>query len=164
MLFRSVVFDCMDELSAFANAPVALKRAEAELLAYADVVFTGGQSLYEAKRNSHPNVHAFPSSVDIAHFGQARQPREDPEDQRSIPHPRLGFFGVIDERMDLPLLEGVARSRPDWHLVMLGPVVKIDPATLPQLPNIHYLGGKKDRKSTRLNSSHTDISRMPSSA
>jgi UDP-galactopyranose mutase len=138
-----VVFDCMDELSAFANAPAALKQAEAELLAHADVVFTGGQSLYEAKRGTHPNVHAFPSSVDVEHFGRARQPQDEPADQRDIPHPRLGFFGVIDERMDLALLEGVARSRPDWHLVMLGPVVKIDPAALPQLPNIHYLGGKK---------------------
>lgn len=138
-----VVFDVMDELSAFANAPAALKDAEAALLARADVVFTGGRSLFEAKRHRHHNVHPFPSSVDVAHFAQARTPQPDPEDQAAIPHPRLGFFGVIDERMDLALLGGVARARPDWHLVMLGPIVKIDPATLPQAPNIHYLGSRK---------------------
>jgi UDP-galactopyranose mutase len=137
-----VVFDCMDELSAFANAPATLKDAEAALLARADVVFTGGQSLYEAKRDRHPNIHPFPSSVDVAHFATARGVQEEPDDQARIPAPRLGFFGVIDERMDLPLLEGAARARADWHIVLLGPVVKIDPATLPQAPNIHYLGPK----------------------
>ncbi len=67
---------------------------------------------------------------------------EDPPDQAAIPHPRLGFYGVIDERMDLGLLDGIAKARPDWHLVLIGPVVKIDPATLPNHSNIHYLGGK----------------------
>jgi UDP-galactopyranose mutase len=137
-----VVYDCMDELSAFAHAPVALKTAETELLRKAGVVFTGGQSLYEAKRHRHPNVHAFPSSVDVPHFAQGRTVSADPEDQSAIPHPRLGFCGVIDERMDLELLDGVARRRPDWHFVMIGPVVKIDPATLPRHANIHYLGAK----------------------
>jgi UDP-galactopyranose mutase len=109
----------------------------------AAVVFTGGQSLYEAKRDSHANIHPFPSSVDVAHFGQARRFTVEPEDQRPIPHPRLGFFGVIDERMDLDLLRGVAAARPDWHVVLLGPVVKIDAAALPQAANIHYLGPKQ---------------------
>ena len=66
----------------------------------------------------------------------------EPADQAAIPHPRLGFFGVIDERMDIDLVAAVADLRPDWHLVMIGPVVKIDPATLPQRANIHWLGGK----------------------
>jgi glycosyltransferase involved in cell wall biosynthesis len=136
------VYDCMDELSAFKNAPKALRDREAELFARADVVFTGGQSLYEAKRDHHPNVHAFPSSIDSAHFGTARRERPDPDDQAHIPGPRLGFFGVVDERLDIELLESVARMRPDWQLVIIGPVVKIDPASLPQLENIHYLGGK----------------------
>jgi UDP-galactopyranose mutase len=140
---QAVIYDCMDELSHFQGAPPALLRREAELLRTADVVFTGGQSLYEAKRERHPNVHPFPSSVDVAHFGQGRQRLAEPEDQARIPHPRLGYFGVIDERMDLELLAGVARARPAWQLVMVGPVVKIDPATLPRLPNIHYLGGKR---------------------
>ena len=140
---RAVVFDCMDELSAFKNAPAALKEFEAKLMSRADVVFTGGQSLFEAKRDRHENIHAFPSSIDAAHFGAARTVRHDPPDQAGIPHPRMGFFGVIDERLDIDLVAGVADLRPDWQIVMIGPVVKIDPADLPQRPNIHYLGGKR---------------------
>lgn len=136
------VYDCMDELSLFARSPRSLRDYEAELFKRADLVFTGGQSLYEVKRNQHPNVYAFPSSIDKAHFAQARDFIEDPVDQADIPHPRLGFFGVIDERMDLDLLSGVAEARPDWHLVIIGPVVKIDPAILPRHKNIHYLGSK----------------------
>ncbi len=139
---EAIIYDCMDELSAFANAPAELRGREAELMKRADMVFTGGQSLYEAKRHAHSNIHPFPSSVDVAHFAQGRRTTVDPPDQAGIPHPRLGFFGVVDERMDLDLLAGVAAARPDWHLVVLGPVVKIDPATLPALPNIHYLGSK----------------------
>lgn len=139
---RVVVYDCMDELSAFKGASPILREREAELLQRADLVFTGGQSLYEAKRDRHPHVHAFPSSIDVAHFAQARQSKNDPADQAEIPHPRLGFFGVIDERMDISLLAQVAEARPDWQLVIIGPVVKIDPATLPRHANIHYLGSK----------------------
>jgi UDP-galactopyranose mutase len=138
----AVVYDCMDELSAFRGASPALQELEQSLLQRADVVFTGGQSLYEAKKHLHPNIHAFPSSIDTAHFAQARTLTDEPIDQRDIPHPRLGFYGVIDERMDLELLEGIAQAKPDWQLVMIGPVVKIDPAQLPQQPNIHYLGSK----------------------
>ncbi|HEX8071686.1 MAG TPA: glycosyltransferase family 1 protein [Pyrinomonadaceae bacterium] len=138
----ATVYDCMDELSAFRNAPRALREREAELFGRADLVFTGGQSLYETKRAQHPNVYAFPSSIDRAHFAQARDITEDPADQANIPHPRIGFFGVIDERLDIELVDAVAAARPDWQIVMIGPVVKIDPNDLPKRPNIHYLGGK----------------------
>jgi UDP-galactopyranose mutase len=138
----ATVYDCMDELSAFRGAPPGLLRNEAELLQRADLVFTGGQSLYEAKKDRHHSVHAFPSSVDVAHFASARASVAEPEDQAAIAHPRLGFFGVVDERMDLALLEAVADARPDWQLVIIGPVVKIDPASLPRRPNLHFLGGK----------------------
>jgi UDP-galactopyranose mutase len=138
----ATIYDCMDELSAFKHAPRALREREAELFARADLVFTGGQSLYEAKRTQHPNVYAFPSSIDRAHFAAARTITNDPADQAGIPHPRIGFFGVLDERLDIELLDGVAAARPDWQIVMIGPVVKIDEADLPRRPNIHYLGGK----------------------
>ena len=138
-----VVYDCMDELSGFHGAPPELLEREAELFRRADVVFTGGHSLYQAKRSKHPNVHPFPSSVDAEHFARARTAQPDPEDQAGLPRPRLGFFGVIDERMDLGLVAGLANARPDWQIVMMGPVVKIDPATLPQRPNLHWLGGKQ---------------------
>jgi UDP-galactopyranose mutase len=137
------IYDCMDELSAFQGASAELNRLETALLERADVVFTGGLSLYEAKRARHHNVHAFPSAVDAAHFGQARNRVPDPPDQTEIPHPRIGFFGVIDERLDRDLVAAVARQRPDWQLILVGPVVKIDPESLPRAPNIHYLGGKK---------------------
>ncbi|MEP7220607.1 MAG: glycosyltransferase family 1 protein [Bacteroidota bacterium] len=138
----ATIYDCMDELSAFHGAPPALRNREQELFRRADLVFTGGHSLYEAKKDQHKSVHAFPSSIDMGHFAQARQWQDDPADQADIPHPRVGFFGVIDERMDIDLLAGIADARPDWHLVMIGPVVKIDPATLPQRENIHFIGGK----------------------
>jgi UDP-galactopyranose mutase len=136
------VYDCMDELSAFRGAPPLLLDRETELFGKADLVFTGGQSLYEAKRERHRSVYAFPSSIEQAHFAQARQAQPDAEDQGGIPHPRMGFYGVLDERFDIELLRGLAAARPDWHLVMIGPVVKIHPDELPKAPNIHYLGMK----------------------
>jgi UDP-galactopyranose mutase len=137
-----VVYDCMDELSAFRGAPAELVNRERALLARADVVFTGGLSRYEAKRALHANVHAFPSSVDVVHFAQARRKLREPADQVAIPRPRMGFYGVLDERFDVDLIDEVAAMRPDWQIVLVGPVVKIDPAILPQRDNIHYLGGK----------------------
>jgi UDP-galactopyranose mutase len=136
------VYDCMDELSLFKDAPKKLRTLEKELIQRADLIFTGGQTLYEGKKNGHDNVYLFPSSIDARHFEQARKKQADPADQQSIPHPRLGFFGVVDERMDLELLSSLARARPDWHLVILGPVIKIDLESLPQAANIHYLGMK----------------------
>jgi UDP-galactopyranose mutase len=138
----SVVYDCMDELSGFKGAPPELKQRELELLQWADVVFTGGHSLYEAKREQHGNIYPFPSSIDVPHFARARTIDTEPQDQARIPGVRLGFFGVIDERMDLELIAKVAELRPEWSIVLVGPVVKVDPASLPKLSNIYYLGMK----------------------
>jgi UDP-galactopyranose mutase len=135
-----VVYDCMDELSAFMNAPRELLRREASLLKAADVVFTGGPSLYRAKQALHPNVHCFASSVDRDHFGQALDPSIDHEEQRSLGRPRLGFFGVIDERFDPVAISLTADAHPEWEIILVGPVVKIDPARLPRRSNIHYMG------------------------
>ena len=140
------VYDCMDELSAFLGAPPELIERERELFRAAHVIFTGGQSIYEAKRSHHANVHAFPSSIEVAHFKQAHMLRQDPADQALIPHPRAGFFGVLDERLDVQLISDLARMRPEVHFVFLGPVVKIDPATLPHAANVHYLGSKSYRE------------------
>lgn len=137
-----VVYDCMDELSAFKDAPPRLTRLEHALFDRADVVFTGGQSLFEAKQRQHRNVHAFPSSIDVGHFATARSPQFQPADQMSIPRPRVGYFGVIDDRMDVELVARLAERRPDWQFVMLGPVVKVDPSLLPRRGNIHWLGSK----------------------
>jgi UDP-galactopyranose mutase len=136
------VYDCMDELAAFKFAPPSLVEREDHLFRRADLVFTGGHSLWEAKKERRPSVHAFASSVDVPHFEKARSGMADPADQAGIPHPRIGWCGVIDERMNIELLAEVARMRPDWHFVMLGPVVKVDPEMLPKTANIHWLGGK----------------------
>ena len=136
------IFDCMDELSAFKFAPPRLKQMEQNLLSRADIVFTGGVSLFEAKKSRHLNIHAFPSSIDYAHFSKARNGIAEPADQLAIPGPRFGFYGVVDERFDIDLLRDAAAMKPDWHFVIVGPIVKIDPATLPQGANIHYLGGR----------------------
>jgi UDP-galactopyranose mutase len=142
---EAIVYDCMDELSLFLGAPPELLSREAALLECADVMFTGGPSLFRAKQARHPNVHCFPSSVDAAHFrlagaGAPGGRTVEAEDQVGIPHPRLGFFGVIDERLDLPLLDFIARGRREWQIALVGPVVKIDPDTLPRHSNIHYFG------------------------
>lgn len=146
------VYDCMDELSAFLGAPPRLIEEEKRLLNRADVVFTGGYSLYEAKQKRHPQVYAFPSCIDFDHFAQARhglteseleQPSlPNPPDQQDIDEPRIGYSGVIDERLDLSLIAELAQRRPNWQFIFLGPVAKINPGDLPQGPNLHYLGMK----------------------
>ncbi len=139
---QATVYDCMDELTGFLGAPPDLRAREKELFTVADVVFTGGISLYEAKKGQHGNVHAFPSSIDVSHFAATTAMHGEPDDQRGIHHPRAGFFGVLDERFDVSLMNEVARMRPDTQFIFLGPIVKIDPASLPQGPNVHYLGSK----------------------
>ena len=140
---QRTIFDKMDELSAFAFAPPELLEREAATVARADVVFTGGAAMFEAAAGRHANLHCFPSSIDAAHFGRARDDRlTDPADQAAIARPRIGFFGVIDERFDAGLLAQVAARRPDWQFVMLGPTAKIDPAALPRPANVHWLGAK----------------------
>jgi UDP-galactopyranose mutase len=136
---RAVIYDSMDELSAFQGAPRELLDREAELLEWADLVFAGGPSLYRAKRDRNPSVHCFPSSVDAAHFRRSRDLR-DADDQARLPRPRLGFYGVIDERLDLALPDALAAAHPEWQIVMIGPVAKIKPQALPRRENIHYLG------------------------
>jgi UDP-galactopyranose mutase len=142
-----LVYDCMDELSLFAEADTRLPALEDDLLRRADLVFTGGASLHEAKRDRHPSVHCFPSGVDTAHFHPARavlpETLQEPGDQAGIPHPRLGFYGVLDERLDLDLLARLCDLRPGWQVVLLGPIAKITPESLPVRPNLHWLGPKR---------------------
>lgn len=137
------VYDNMDELTLFAGADSRIGMLEAELMARADLVFTGGHSLFEAKQGCHANIHAVPSSVDAAHFARdPANPLPDPADQAGIPRPRAGYFGVIDERMDMAFLARLAGLRPDVQFVMVGPIAKIAPTACPSAPNIHWLGGR----------------------
>ncbi len=137
---EAVVYDCMDELSAFLHSPPDLLEQEQALFERADLVFAGGPSLFDAKRRFHRNVHCFPSSVDVAHFRQALDRNIAHPSYRRLPGPKLGFFGVLDERFDGELLAAVADQEPSWQIVLAGPVAKIDPAALPRRPNIHYAG------------------------
>lgn len=146
---RALIYDVMDELSAFKGAPAALKSQDRALLGQADVVFTGGISLYRARKLFAPNLYLFPSGVEIDHFAQAdaqQTPQAPglplPPDLAGIAGPVLGYFGVVDERMDLALLAHLAVTQPTWQIVLVGPVIKIEPDQLPQAPNLHYLGMK----------------------
>jgi len=140
---EATVYDCMDALDKFANASPALALSETELLRRADLVFTGGPSLYRRMDGRHANAHCFPSSVDAAHFAKATQDCPEPASQAGLPKPRFGYFGVIDERLDRTLIEAAATQRPEWQIVMVGPVVKISPDSLPRRDNIHYLGQQR---------------------
>ncbi|MFL6692779.1 MAG: glycosyltransferase [Ramlibacter sp.] len=134
---NGIVYDCMDELTLFKNAPRQLVQRENVLFKEADLVFTGGPSLYNSKKNRHPSVHCFPSSVDAKHFSGASG---DHALQAGLARPRLGYCGVIDERINMDLIDAMASKHPEWQIVMVGPVVKIDPNSLPRQANIHWLG------------------------
>lgn len=155
-----VIYDCMDELVNFRFVTPELRERETQLFAWSDVVFTGGHSLYEAKCKQHVNVHPFPSSVDVDHFAKATLNPSEPTDLQTIPHPRIGFIGVIDERVDTELLREVAAERPHWHFIVIGPVVKISEDELPKGDNVHYLGQKQYEELPDY-LAHIDVAMMP---
>lgn len=141
--FDTVVYDCMDELTLFKGASPELLAQENTLLAAADIVFTGGKSLYESKKEKHHNVYCFPSSVDVAHFSKTEnESTVEPADLINIKSPIIGYYGVIDERIDLNLLHKTAVQKPNASFVMIGPICKIEEHDLPRAENIHYLGMK----------------------
>lgn len=143
---KYIIYDIIENVLLSKNNPLVLRDLEDELFEKANLAFTGGQSLYKAKRFRHPNIHAFPSSIDKVHFGQARLKNVDASDQAEIAHPRIGFYGVLNERIDFDLLAEIAALRPDYQFILIGPVVNVDPALLPQAVNIHYLGQKSYRE------------------
>ncbi len=135
---RLTVYDAMDDLASFRAAPPELRMREARLLSEVDLVFTGGPTLYRQRRDMHPSVHCFPSGVEPAHFASAKaSPHEGLAHQR---HPILGYYGVIDERLDLDLLAEIADLRPGWTIALIGPVAKIDESTIPVRSNIVRFG------------------------
>lgn len=140
--FDTVIYDCMDELTLFKGAPAELLEQEKFLISNADIIFTGGKSLYESKKQLHKNVYCFPSSVDQEHFAKALNGVSIPDDIANIPSPIVGYFGVIDERIDLDLLNETAKMNPEVSFVMIGPLAKIGEEDLPRQQNIHYLGMK----------------------
>lgn len=138
---RGTVYDCMDELANFRFAPPDIAARERYLLSRADIVFTGGYQLYEAKARHHPTVYFHVCGVDVGHFGRARlTSTQVPDAVADLPGPILGYVGVIDERLDYPLIEALARRYPQASVVMAGPLAKVERADLPDLPNLHWLG------------------------
>lgn len=137
---RLVVYDCMDDLASFKDGTAEMRVREANLLTLADLVFTGGRSMYEARKDRHERVYCFASGVDVQHYTASESGPSLPAAMAALPHPRLGYFGVLDERIDWELIATIAEQRPEWHWALVGPIVKVDPAELPQAPNIHYLG------------------------
>jgi glycosyltransferase involved in cell wall biosynthesis len=142
---RGVLVDLLEDLAAAPDAPAVLREREAALMALADVVVAGGPSLYQSRRGQHPNVHCIPNAVDADHFAPP-SPNDTSIEAVSarslhaaIPGPRLGWFGVVDERLDFALVDRLARLRPDWQLILAGPV-RVDAATLPRRPNLHWIG------------------------
>lgn len=140
---RLVVYDCMDELSQFKGAPPELLVREHTLLRHADVVFCGGRKMREKRLPVNPNCHFFGTGVDIAHFGKARsKDLAIAPEIAALKGPVLGYFGVVDERIDYDLLAKLADARKDWHVVMVGPTAKVDPKEFPIRPNLHFIGGR----------------------
>lgn len=136
-----VIYDCMDELSAFKGAPKELVDCERELMQEAALMFTGGLSMWLNKKQHHSNCHRFDSGVDVEHFQQATRPEtEIPADARNLPHPIIGYYGVIDERMDYDAIRALSAAFPEGTILLIGPVTKVDPAELPKASNIVYLG------------------------
>ncbi|MEO7699805.1 MAG: glycosyltransferase [Opitutus sp.] len=138
-----IVYDCMDELSQFKGAPPALIEREYDLLEVADVVFCGGRKMRDKRLPYNANSHFYGTGVDIAHFGSARSSALAVAPEiAELRGPVLGYFGVVDERIDYDLLAALADADPKWHVVMVGPTTKVDPATFPKRPNLHFIGGR----------------------
>ena len=138
---KLAVYDCMDDLASFRGGTDEMRRREAHLLELVDLLFTGGYSMYEARKTRHPRAYCFPSGVDVAHYRRTQDlATQEPASIAHIPHPRLGYFGVLDERIDWELIAEVAERRPAWQWVLVGPTAKVNPEELPVAHNIHYLG------------------------
>lgn len=154
-----VVYDAMDELAKFRGAPKTLLEREDQLIEQADLVFTGGPSLFRARQDRHPRVFCFPSGVDARHFAPA-PPRAAAPEAASWGSPVLGFYGVLDERVDFALIAQIADLRPDWTIVMIGPLAKIAREDLPQRANIVYLG-KRDYRDLPAYLDRFDVAILP---
>jgi glycosyltransferase involved in cell wall biosynthesis len=141
---RAVVYDCMDELSQFKFAPPEIVAREKVLLASADVVFAGGRKMWLSKSRHNDNAHFYGCGVDVQHFAKARLAETElPADVANLKRPILGYFGVVDERLDYDLIAKLADADPNWQIVMVGPTAKVNPDDLPKRANIHWLGRRE---------------------
>ncbi|RYD58215.1 MAG: glycosyltransferase family 1 protein [Sphingobacteriales bacterium] len=137
-----IVYDCLEDIWSLKLPAEKLHDLEQQLLDRADLVFTSSHTQYWNKKDRNNNVHLLPATIDRAHFDCARGKVSEAEEQEHIPYPRLGYMGIVDDRLDTQLLADIADTRPDWHIVLVGPTAKMNAAQLPQRANIHYLGNK----------------------
>ena len=162
----AVVYDCLDDVAAPGNAEPVRAAREKALMQLADIVLNGGPSAHALRHGTHPRLHCLAGAVDAAHFAPEHLDGDDVESSvaaelhRGLPRPRLGFFGVVDQRLDLALVAGLAERRPDWQFVMAGPVVGLDPATLPRRPNLRWAGLQRYEALPHL-MSHWDVCLLP---
>src|SRR3954465_12353703 len=131
-----LVYDVMDDLASFKGAPAGLRFAQQQAFHAADVVFTGGRSLFRSVAPYRPDAHLLASGVEPEHYALERPAR------REGARPVAGYVGVIDERIDLELVGGLAEALPEWEIQMIGPVVKIEEGSLPQSDNLTYPGSQ----------------------
>jgi glycosyltransferase involved in cell wall biosynthesis len=140
---RLLVYHCVDKYSEFSGVPRdAIVAMERDLVKRADLVFTSAARLLEECRPLNPHTHFITHGVDTAHFGRALDPQTPvPDDLAGIRKPVAGFFGLIADWVDLPLIRSLARERPDWSFVLIGKAAT-DLAPLQGLSNVHWLGQK----------------------
>ena len=138
-----IVYDCMDELSQFHGAAPELIERERELTRIADVVFCGGRKMRDKRLSLNPNTHFYGTGVDCDHFGSSLSDQLSVSPEiAELPGKVLGYFGVVDERLDYDLITALADACADWSIAMVGPVAKINPTSLPRRPNLHWLGAR----------------------
>ena len=134
------VFDAMDDLASFRYAPPQMRAQEARMLEMADIVFTGGPTLYRQHQHRHPRVFCFPSGVDRVHFASPGRASDASRSLSLMRRPVIGFYGVIDERMNMDLVARIAELRPQWNFALVGPLAKISAEDLPSRSNIRHFG------------------------
>ena len=147
--YGSLAYHCVDDLSAIPGIDGdSFIAKEKDLLREANVVFTTSQKLFEKCSVINQNTFDFPNVVDWEHFSKAFIPGPDPEDLKNIPHPRLGYVGVLsDLKVDFELLLMIAKEKTDWHIVLIGEEREgqnnLIVQQLKKIQNVHFLGYKK---------------------
>jgi len=142
---EKVIYYCVDEWSEFSFLDrETIVRLEKELLLKSDVVITTAKKLYESKIKHNSRTYLVPHGVDFDFFSQALKPSfYVPDDIEILPNPRIGFFGLIHEWVDLGLIEFMAQKHPEWSIVMIGKLVPgIDISRSSAFKNIHFMGQK----------------------
>jgi glycosyltransferase involved in cell wall biosynthesis len=138
---RIALYYCVDEHTLFDGVDSkAMSALEEELIKKVDLVVATARSLYESKGRQAKSIVYLPHGVDVAHFRKALDPATAiPDDMRNLPHPVIGFFGLIEEWIDLDIIAEAALKHPEWSFVLLGKVV-VDISRFRDIKNLHFLG------------------------